>query len=474
MAAVIPTRLGLAISPTCAANPGRTGIYGLADPREAFAARALLAAAAERRIDAQSYIWRDDDTGRLLFEALWRAAERGVQVRLLLDDNNTSGLDGILAALDSHPNLEVRLYNPLAWRRARILNYATDFRRSNHRMHNQSFTADGETTIVGGRNVGNEYFGAGAGMIFADLDVLAVGPVVQDVSAAFERYWNSASASPVSHVLGAADPAEVGRLSARFAQARTAATVVEYVDSLRDTALVDELLSERLTLDWVDARLVCDDPEKTVASERREDLLMLPRMLELVGRPARQLDLVSPYFVPMSEGSTAFETLARGGVRVRVLTNSLEATDVAAVHAGYAKRRKGLLEAGVELFELKRVSKRKSSRGSSSASLHAKTFAVDRMRVFVGSFNFDPRSAELNTEMGLILHSPALAQEIAGGFDTEVPLRAYEVRRGGDGSLRWIENAPSGRKQHAKEPGTGFLRRASIGVLSKLPIEWLL
>jgi putative cardiolipin synthase len=340
-------------------------------------------------------------------------------------------------------------------------------------MHNKSFTVDNQATIVGGRNVGNEYFGAGDGVVFTDLDVVAVGPVVREVSGAFDRFWNSDSATPAGHLLRPAPADASERLEARFAAVRASASATRYVDALHRTELVAGLLEGRLTLEWAEARLVCDDPAKTLDREHRHDLLLLPLMLELVGRPAKELDLVSPYFVPGAGGTAVLQEVARRGVRVRILTNSLSATDVTAVHAGYAKRRVPLLQSGVRLFELERTegAERNGGGGSSSASLHAKTFAVDRERLFVGSFNFDPRSAGLNTEMGLVIHSPALAGRLAGSFDTEVPSRAYEVRLSEDGRLTWIERTSQGERQYDTEPGTGFLRRAGVRLLSILPIE---
>jgi len=456
------TRLGRAAAPLVAAHPGQAGIHALPHPPGAFAARALLADAAEKTIDAQYYMWHGDIAGSLLFEKLWRAAGRGVRVRLLVDDNNTAGLDETLAALDSQPNLEVRLYNPLTHRRVRALSYVLSPRRMNHRMHNKSFTVDSQATVVGGRNVGDEYFGAGDGMVFTDLDVLGLGPVVGEVSAEFDRYWNSPSAVPAATLLPPAGADEVRRLEARFASVRAATEAEEYLRALRETTLVQELLGGRLTLEWTQAQLVCDDPAKTLDTGHRDDLLLLPKMLELVGRPARTMDLVSPYFVPMADGTAVFQDLARSGVRVRVLTNSLAATDVTAVHAGYAKRRKALLEAGVQLFELKRAPGDAGGGrgGSSSASLHAKTFAVDGAKAFVGSFNFDPRSARLNTEMGLVIDSPDLARGLDEWFDTQVPLLAYEVKRTKGGDLYWIERTPSGEKRYDTDPGAGFFRRA--------------
>ena len=473
------TRLGRAVAADVAAHPGKTGIYALPVPRDGFAARGLLAGAAERSIDAQYYIWHGDQTGYLLFEALWQAAERGVRVRLLLDDNNTAGLDSTIAALDSHENIEVRLYNPLAQRNARMLNFVTDFKRVNRRMHNKSFTVDNQVTIVGGRNIGNEYFGAGPGVTFADLDVLAVGQVVPEVSAVFDLYWSSPSAYPAGALLAKATPKDVEALKARFASVHGDPEAASYLQSLRETRLVADLKAGQLPLEWTEARLVYDQPAKTLDGDNRDDLL-LPHLLEAAGPPTREFDLVSPYFVPGTQGTAALEALARRGVKVRVLTNSLESTDVTAVHAGYAKRRRALLQAGVRLYELKRAeappaAKGKTEGGSSSASLHAKTFAVDRERIFVGSFNFDPRSARLNTEMGLVLYSPALAQRLSATFDTEVPLRAYQVRLADDGrSLVWIERTAQGETLYHTEPNTSLTRRMGVDIMTILPIEWLL
>lgn len=209
------TPLGRALAPLLAAHPGRSGIHPLSDPRDAFAARAMLANAAERTLDVQYYIWRNDLTGTLLFEALHDAADRGVRVRLLLDDNGTSGLDHWLATLDAHPLIEVRLFNPFVVRRPKAIGYLSDFARANRRMHNKSFTSDNQATIVGGRNIGDEYFAASEGMLFADLDVLAVGPVVDEVSRDFDRYWASDSAYPVTGILPAASETALDELSAQ-------------------------------------------------------------------------------------------------------------------------------------------------------------------------------------------------------------------------------------------------------------------
>jgi putative cardiolipin synthase len=478
------TRLGRAVAPVVAAHPGKSGIYPMPIPSDAFAARVLLADAAERTLDLQYYIWHGDQTGYLLFDAAWRAAQRGVRVRILLDDLNTEGLDETIAALDAHPNIEIRLYNPLVYRSARALNFVGDFTRVNRRMHNKAFIADNQAAVAGGRNVGNEYFGAGEDVEFRDLDVLAVGPVVREISAEFDLYWNSASAYPSAPFTGAASPDAGGALEARFAAKRADPESTAYIDAVRATPLVRELIEGRLAFDWTHAEVVRDDPAKTLDAADRTDILLITELVETTTPPRSSFDLVSPYFVPGDEGTAALAKLARRGVRVRVLTNSLAATDVPAVHAGYARRRCDLLRAGVRLYELKpslphEVAKpRSEAHGSSATKLHAKTFAVDDSSIFVGSFNFDQRSAKLNTEMGVVIESPVLARRLATSFETSVPNAAYEVRLTTTGatdcSLEWIERTPAGEIHHAEEPGTIASQRAWIEILEMLPIEWLL
>lgn len=467
------TRLGRIVALPVQAHAGKTGIHPLPVAEDAFAARVLLAAAAQKSIDAQYYIWHDDVTGNLLFEALWQAAERGVRVRLLLDDNDTAGLDRKIAALAAHPNIAVRLFNPLAVRSMRWTNYLFDFSRLNHRMHNKSYTVDNRVTVVGGRNIGDEYFDAGSGVAFADLDVMAVGPIVQEVSNTFDLYWNCAEAYPAIGIVGAASSKDAASLKDGFTQTHANPRAQRYLDTLRQSGLITALIQGELPLEWSDVRLVYDEPSKVREADR--DALLLPRLLQAIGAPRTQMDLVSPYFVPMEEGTKSFAQLLQRGVKLRVLTNSLESNDVAAVHAGYAKRRKSLLEAGVELYELRRASipAQHVSTGGSSAALHAKTFQIDGRCVFVGSFNFDPRSAKLNTEMGFVIDSAVLAGRIRTFFDTEAAQVAYKVELSG-GDLEWIENSGDRRKVYHSEPGSSAFRRGSVKVLSWLPIDWLL
>ena len=473
------TRLGQALAPAIAAHPGKSGIHALPDPHDAFAARVLLARTAEHTLDVQYYIWHADMTGTLLLEELHAAADRGVRVRLLLDDNGTFGLDTELAALALHPRIEVRLFNPFVVRTPKWLGYITDFSRANRRMHNKSFTADNQASIIGGRNIGDEYFGATEGILFVDLDVLSVGPVVGQVSSDFDRYWASGSAYPVEQILPAVSARDLNRLTRVAAQIERHAAAADYVSAVSRSNFIRQLLDGQLALQWSTTRMVTDDPAKGLGKVEPDGLLtwQLGRILD---QPTSEVVLISPYFVPTAAGVDAFTALANNGVRVRILTNSLDATDVAAVHSGYAKRRKDLLRAGIQLYEMRRLSphlERNESAGpfgSSGSSLHAKTFAVDGERIFVGSFNFDPRSAHLNTELGFVIDSPSLAQTAHQAFDSVIPANAYEVRLDDNDRLYWLETRNERQLRHDREPNTGFLKRSGIRFLSILPIEWLL
>jgi len=376
--------------------------------------------------------------------------------------------------------LTVLLFNPFVQRRWRWLGYLTDFERLNRRMHNKSFTADNQATIVGGRNVGDEYFAAGDATLFVDLDVMAVGPIVDEVSRDFDRYWASASAYPASVLLRGLGSETIATVAEAAAQAERDPAARAYVEALATAPFVRDLLAGTLALDWAAARLVSDDPAK--GQGRAAPAQMLPQRLKAaLGDIRRELLIVSPYFVPTADGVEALSAMARSGVRVQVLTNALEATDVALVHAGYARWRRELLEAGVALYEMRRASLAAApgvagrlGAGSSAASLHAKTFGVDGARLFVGSFNFDPRSAELNTEMGVLIDSAALAGQATRLFADKVPAMAYELRLGADGGLRWIERSGGRELVHDVEPGTSWLQRVAVRLLSLLPIERLL
>jgi putative cardiolipin synthase len=484
------TRLGAVHIADMAANPGQSGIALLADGREAFAARAALARVAERSLDLQYYIWHGDVSGRLLMKELLAAADRGARVRLLLDDNGTAGLDRELAALDRHPLIEVRLFNPFVIRAPKAVGYIMDFSRLNRRMHNKAFIADGSAAVIGGRNVGDEYFGATTGSAFEDLDLFAVGPVVPTLAADFDRYWAARSSYPVPAILPAADDTALEALRRSLAADAAGPEATAYAGAVAEGLAALAAAGQELPLEWVPVAMLSDDPAKGEGKVPPSDLLA-NRLAARVGPPEQRLSLVSAYFVPGDAGRDELVALARRGVKVEVMTNALEATDVAAVHAGYARHREVLLKAGVRLWEMKaapgdrarlRIGFGSGPAGpgsrpvmvASGTSLHAKTFAVDRARLFVGSFNFDPRSVALNTELGFLVDSPRLAASLHDAFDDGLAARAYEVKIGPSGDLVWVEQTRQGPVLHTTEPGTRWHQRLLVRLLALLPVEWLL
>lgn len=475
----VATSLGQAVQPVVALHPGESGLHPLEAPRAAFAARILLARHAERTIDAQYYIWQNDITGTMLLAELEDAARRGVRVRLLVDDNGIQGLDETLSALAGQPNFEVRLFNPFTLRHPKWANYLTAFPRLNHRMHNKSFTVDGVASIIGGRNIGDTYFAATDAVAFADLDVLSIGPVVAQVSSEFDRYWSSRVAYPIERIVPNPADDALSRFEQRNHKLKDDARAIAYRQALAVDSAVQRIRDGTATLTWAPARMISDNPDKALGEIGKGERL-IDELVPLFAQTRTSLQLVSPYLVLGTTGTRDLAAMSSRGVDVRVLTNSLGATDVAAVHAGYAKRRKKLLQAGVKLYELRTTQPEPSDRhlagpfGSSGSSLHAKTFAIDDQRMFIGSFNFDPRSANLNTEMGFLIDSPALAQTLHANFDRDVPAYAYRVGLDANGKLYWLGPENGRVQRYDTEPDTSWTRRTIVRLLSLLPIDWLL
>jgi putative cardiolipin synthase len=477
------TRLGREVD---SRGPGDALLSGhklLRDGKDAFAARVLLARSAERTLDVQYYIWHDDLSGSLLLDELDAAAKRGVRVRLIIDDIGTARLDARLAILADQPNFEVRLYNPCVVRWPKPVNYLFDFKRLNCRMHAKSFTVDSQATIVGGRNIGDEYFSARKEGQFADLDVLAVGAVVPEVSKAFDTYWNGAEVHPVQSIVGRVSASRRRLVEEIRTKLATSERAARYRDDVCQRRLFGEMIDGTVTMHWALSRLVDHDYRDRPRGQGPTDLsTLMPAGLDL---PVKELDIISGYFVPTAAGTAQMAELARSGVRVRVLTNSFTATDVGFVHTGYAPCRPALLAAGVKLFEMpapddKPKTAAKFVRTSSASaralrdegrSLHAKTIGVDGRQVYVGSANFDPRSAHLNTEMGLLIDSPKLAAELSQSFDQDIAENVYCVGLSDQGELCWTDARDDAPQPETTEPGTNVFSRALVALLSRLPIE---
>jgi putative cardiolipin synthase len=475
------TRLAKARDSILSTHPGESAFLPLVSGVDALLARIALAEVAERTLDAQYYIWRDDLTGRHFANALLRAADRGVRVRVLLDDVGASANDEVILALDAHPNIEIRLFNPVTTRTFRNLGMVGDFSRTNRRMHNKSFVADNHAAILGGRNIGDEYFEAGE-VAFSDLDVLTFGPGVAAVSRAFDEFWNAPPSIPVAGLLARkGEGAELDKLRASLAAFIAGQRDSPYVKNAQPR-MARMLAAGREGFSWGKAHVLHDDPAKV--SRSRDDAAghLLPQFSRLGIGLEREIMIVSPYFIPGDAGVAWMRGLVARGVRVTVLTNSLAATDVGMVHAGYSRYREALLEGGVRLYELKPSATRepkdkgdKPGFGSSRASLHAKTFFFDRKAVFIGSLNLDPRSIELNTEIGVVCESVALAEELSGKLEARLARVAWRLERVVDSSgrarLEWIETGDEGERRLAGEPEVSAWRLLSVWFLGLLPIE---
>ena len=477
------TALAAVVRPRVAAHPGQSGLHALADAHDAIAARLVLADAAQRSLDVQYFIWNKDLVGKVLLERLLCAADRGVRVRLLLDDLGTMPSDAVLLAIDSHPNIEVRMFNPATLRSPRLLGIVADMGRLNKRMHNKSFTVDGQVSIVGGRNIGDEYFGANEAMNYADLDVAVIGPVVKKVSDEFDLYWNHPASIPIASLSRQnTTPEESAAKRAALVAHRETAGQSEYAESLRDSEFARQLRSRNISFSWGRATIVNDDPDKALTSSGKTETHLAPQLREVVDKTKRELFLVSPYFVPGKQGVELLAGVRQRGSRVVVITNSLASTDGIPVHSKYKLYRKPLLLAGVELYELKptagalhqrRSGSFRGPTGSGSAGLHAKTFAFDRRIVFVGSYNLDPRSSKLNTEMGVLFDCPGFAKRLPVNTGRDIDRNAYRVELVGN-RLEWVTREGNKQVRFDSEPEASLWKRVKVSVLSWVPIEGLL
>lgn len=463
------------VAPMVAAHPGRSGLLLSADPTQAFALRALTARAAGRSLDLQYYYWKEDMTGTLLAGEVLAAADRGVRVRLLIDDINLAGRDANYLSLDSHPNIEVRLFNP-CWNRIGPLQRGFEMLMrawsATRRMHNKAWIADGTLALVGGRNIGDAYFDASELFNFRDLDLAVAGPAVDQAAGIFDSYWNSESVLPIAG-LPRIESGDLERLRRDIAAMADSPQAAPFLERLRSEPTLRSLLESTAgAFHWCDKVSVLADPPGKALGAGREDWLYKAIFPAVLGA-TRSLGIMSPYFIPGRQGVTELSRLARDGVQVTVLTNSLAATDVAAVHGAYARYRLPLLDGRVKLHELRPRARKESMSlfGSRGASLHTKAFVADGRTGFVGSFNFDPRSVSLNTEMGILFENPELAGEINHLLaNLATSSASWRLARRGK-RLVWHDGISPDAKVLLTEPEAGIWRRAVARVAGWLPVE---
>ena len=470
------TDLGMTIEPEVARHPpDQSGFYPMNDGVDALTTRLLLAERAEKSIDVQYYLIKSDLVGRVLIYYLLQAADRGVRVRLLLDDMFTTGYDVGMAALHSHPNFEIRIFNPFhRGATGRAQSALTGFGRINRRMHNKSFTVDNQVTIIGGRNIADEYFGVREDAKFGDLDVIGVGSVVQDVSNMFDTYWNHETALPVpAFVKELEDPeAALQELRDRLSDAVGETRDSRYAEAVRARSL-QYIDSDKQLFEWAPYQLVVDSPDKGVKKRAKEADSITTPLIESIQSAEREILIISPYFVPQKNGIEGLSALQKKGINVIVITNSLAANNQFTVHGGYAPARKPLLEAGVQIYEVRPdadVSGTEFVNASGArATLHTKAFIVDDKETFIGSFNFDPRSANINTELGVIIRDPELAHVFTVLVKEALPRQTFEVFLNEEGKLRWRGFKDGEEIIYDKEPETTWGERTRAWFARILP-----
>ena len=479
------TYLGKARKDEILAHPGQSGFYLLGNDLDAFVARGLMVSKAERSIDAQYYLYHNDLVGSLFSDQLIKAADRGVRVRLLVDDMGLKGRDLGVAVMDTHPNIEIRIFNPFSRNTFWYPQFVTRFSSIIRRMHNKSLTVDNQVTILGGRNIGNEYFDADPNLRFLDLDVLVIGKVVKEVSASFDLYWNSEPAYPVSVLIKKSPTSEEIEqkfqwLNEYVKQQSDSA----YIQSLRNSDLANKIRRNQVEFHWGEAEVIYDQPEKILHDVDRTEYHLAPKIAPHFRGVQEELIIFSPYFVPGESGMALLTQLIKRGVRVRILTNSTASNDLPYVHAGYSKYRKGLLRAGVELYEMDKKltsSQRIDKKGgvdSSKTSLHAKSFLFDRKKVFIGSLNLDPRAIRNNTEIGVIFSSKEIANEMGEWLDQHIEQVAFrlELNKGTDGTERILWHGYDNDRPVvlSVDPHTSFWRRFGNSLMGLFAIESLL
>jgi putative cardiolipin synthase len=470
------TTLGRFFEPVAAKHPRESGVVYMRYGRKALEARLALADLAERSLDLQYYIWDADVSGHLLADRIIRAADRGVRVRVLLDDHGVVDRDTAIARLSAHPNIEIRAFNPFRTRSNRWTDFLSDPSRANRRSHNKLIVADGAIMIVGGRNIADSYFGVHGETNFRDLDTVSVGPVVRDASAVFDNFWNSEFAVPYEAFVDTPPtPAETDAAIAQM-RAQMASERLPYPIDEEVAAQKANLKALRNALTWAPVRVLYDPPEKARDTTSRR---IFNELDALVSNAQNEVLIENAYFVPRDHGVELTAALHARGVRVRVLTNSLASNDLLSVHSGYQKYRDDMIENGVEIYEVRPDATMQNLRWASTsaashAGLHAKAMVVDRRYVVVGSYNLDPRSADINTELALLIDSPRFAELVVEVFEDGIkPENSYRVTLE-RGRLRWTTSDGGTVRVYTKEPETTWWRRFQADALGILPIHSML
>lgn len=459
-----------------AAAPERDGFYPLSQGLDAFGARLSLMDQAERSIDAQYFLMKPDKAGLVFAVKLLDAAERGVRVRFLLDDIFTTVDDRALMLLNDHPNIEVRIFNPLARKGVFAFNYLGNFRLANRRMHNKSFTIDNQVSIVGGRNIAEEYFQLDTSGEFIDFDTLCTGPIVGDISASFDNYWNHELAVPMEAFRDDVRAPKPPEYREKIEQAMLDSGDSVYAAAI-STPLMQGFHDGSLAPFLADARMIIDDPQKLLEAVSADHKIVATEIVKALGEAESEIIIFTPYFIPRDNGIELVTTLVDRGVHVVVVTNSLATNNHTSVHSAYSSYRKRLLQAGVELWEARGdAAKRIADDGSTELehlTLHTKGIIIDRQHTFIGSLNLDPRSVDINTEMGVMIDSKDLGTLLAGNAKRLIPSLAYQLKLDDRNRISWHATIDGQEVIETKEPQTSAWRRFQAWFLKIVPEQQL-
>lgn len=466
------TYLGKEVAEWTTAHPGKSGFYPLAAGIDAFGARLALIDRAELTIDAQYFLMKPDSAGRLFAGKLLEAADRGVRVRLLLDDIFTTVNDNAFEVINQHPNVELRLFNPIGRGGIYAVNYLGHFKRANRRMHNKSFTVDNQVSIVGGRNIADEYFELLTDAEFKDFDVLAVGPVAADIAKTFDRFWNHELSVPMEAFAGGKDLPDLATARAEVDQ-KTIETSHRIYERALSSPLMQDLIDDRVELYPADSNVVTDDPEKLLNKVSQDYKTLVTALAGVVDEAESEVVVITPYFIPGKNGMEFWRSITNKGVRVIVVTNSLASNNHTPVHAAYSGYRHDLIDAGVELYEVRvdasKVPQDTNQQGYDSVTLHVKALMIDRQHTFVGSLNLDPRSIDINTEMGVLIDNADLTGGMTERFLAALPSFTYRVSENEKGKLRWTSVIDGKEVVETKEPQTSRWLRFKAFIMRILP-----
>ncbi len=453
-------------------QPDTNGFYPLHEGLDAFGARLTLIESAEKSIDAQYFLIKPDSAGLVFSAKLLEAADRGVRVRFLIDDIFTTVSDRKLIHLNEHPNVEVRIFNPISRKGIKAFNYLGNFGLLNRRMHNKSFTADYQIAVVGGRNIAEEYFQLDTSGEFIDFDMLVMGPIIGDISASFDEYWNHELAVPMHALYDRADSEKMAEVKQEVSAKMEAQRDSVYARAVH-TNLVHDLRAQTIIPHIADARVIVDSPQKLEEKPTDENKIVMTELRKVFKDAEEEIIIFTPYFIPGERGIETISEITGKGVRVVVLTNSLASNNHTSVHSAYSSYRKRLLDAGVELWEARanaaEVVNADGSKELEHLTLHTKGAIVDRQRVFVGSLNLDPRSTDLDSEIGLIIDSLELGTLLAENAMNGIPNMAYRLKLDENRKIRWHATIDGQEVVETREPLTSWWRRFQAWFLKIAP-----